>query len=209
MVVRSRCASFAAASGKVSAQKAEATPCMMTITFAFFALASILVAQVPATPPIAPGPIITGAPLPSAIVDTRGPCLDSAKQVPNVVGEPLARSSEIVRIDRVVSDSAYTLNQIIGFLYTRDDGKTYLGMRTLQYTSPASAQELNQVLASTRAVGVSETEFPPQTRLGVPTRYSQFFQVKIPPAAMEPLKVRLESCVAWPSGRALPDPMGG
>ncbi len=181
----------------------------MTITFAFLTLASTIVAQVPAGSPTVPGPVITNAPVPPAIVDTRGPCLDSAKQVPNVVGEPAQRSSEIVRIDRVVSESAYTLNQIIGFLYTREDGKTYLGMRTSQYTSPASAQELNAVLASTRALGVSEIEFPPQTRLGVPTRYSQFFQVKIPPAAIDPLKIRLESCVAWPAGRALPEPAGG
>lgn len=146
---------------------------------------------------------------PPAVLDTRGPCLESAKQVPNVIGQPLAKDSEVVKIDKVVSLATYTPGQVIGFMYTRQDGKTFLGMRSLQYTSPASAQELNQVLASTHAPGVAETEFPPQTRLGVKTGYSQYFEVKVPPAAMEPLQIRLEPCVAWPAGRPLPDPAPG
>ena len=123
--------------------------------------------------------------------------------------QPNTRDAEVVRIDRVVSQATYTPNEVIGFLYTRQDGKTYLGMRTAQYTSPASAQELNAVLASTHAPGVSETEFPPQTRLGVPTKYSQFFQVKIPTDALAALQIRLEPCVLWPAGRSLPDPGPG
>ena len=158
-------------------------------------------------------PAATPQPLPAnqtPIVDTRGPCLESAKQVPNVIGDPAAtRSSEIVKIDKVVSLATYTPGQVIGFLYTRDDGKTFLGMRSLQYTSPASAQELNAVLASTHAPGVTETEFPPQTRLGVKTGYAQFFEVKIPPAAMDALAIRFDPCVAWPAGRQLPDPAPG
>ena len=165
-----------------------------------------LLAQATPVPTPASAPVIA----PPQVIDTRGPCLDSAKQVPNVVGEPAAaRDSEIVRIERVVSQATYTPNQVIGFLYTRQDGRTFLGMRALQYTSPASAQELNQILASTHAPGVSETEFPPQTRLGVKTGFSQFFEVKIPPAAHDALQIHLEPCVAWPAGRPLPDPAPG
>ena len=145
----------------------------------------------------------------SSYVDSRGPCLDSAKAVPGVLGEPNNQGSEVVRIDKLLSQATYTPQQIIGFLYTREDGKTYLGMRTLQYTSPASAQELNAVLASTRAPGTSETQFPPQTKLGVATRYTQFFEVKIPTASLKPLQIRLEPCVAWPASRPLPDPGPG
>ncbi|GAC1659711.1 MAG: hypothetical protein NVS9B12_13490 [Vulcanimicrobiaceae bacterium] len=175
---------------------------MMIFSLAFLAaLAPAVIAQAAPEPP---------APMPpggsAAFVDTRGPCLDSAKQVPNVMDQPNERSAEIVRIDKVMSLATYTPNQLIGFLYTRQDGKTYLGMRTLQYTSPASAQQLNQVLASTHAPGVYQTEFPPQTKLGVPTRYSQFFEVRIPGNALEALQVRLEPCVVWPAGRSLPDP---
>lgn len=163
---------------------------------------NLQVAQVPAPAPnVAPA-----APPTTQYIDTRGPCLESAKQVPNVLDQPVERASEIVRIDKVISTATYTPNQIIGFLYTRQDGKTYLGMRAPQYTSPASAQELNGVLASTHAPGISETEFPPQTRLGVKTGYSQFFEVKIPGGAMDPLGIRLESCVVWPPTRPLPDP---
>jgi hypothetical protein len=169
---------------------------MMIVTLA------TLLAQ--ATP--SPSPAMQTLP---AVLDTRGPCLESTKQVPNVIGEPVAKDSEVVKIEKVVSLATYTPGQVIGFLYTRQDGKTFLGMRSLQYTSPASAQELNQVLASTHAPGVSETEFPPQTRLGVKTGYSQFFEVKLLAAAMDPLQVRLDPCVAWPAGRPLPDPASG
>lgn len=166
------------------------------------AIAAIVLAQIssPSPSPLAPPP---------GFVDSRGPCLDSAKQVPNVMDQPVSRSSEVVRIDKVISQATYTPNQVIGFLYTRQDGKTYLGMRTLQYTSPASAQELNAVLASTHAPGVTETEFPPQTKLGVPTRYSQFFEVRVPSQAMDALSIRFEPCVIWTAGRPLPDPGPG
>ena len=166
------------------------------------ALSALIVAQ-------AGPPATTATPTPAGFVDTRGPCLDSAKQVPNVIDNPNTRDSEIVRIDKVVSQATFTPGEVIGFLYTRQDGKTYLGMRTAQYTSPASAQELNAVLASTHAPGISETAFPPQTRLGVPTKFSQFFEVKLVPDALTALQIRLDPCVVWPAGRALPDPGPG
>ncbi|GAC1499073.1 MAG: hypothetical protein NVS1B14_02370 [Vulcanimicrobiaceae bacterium] len=159
-----------------------------------------------------PAPTTTPSPAPAVsppVIDTRGPCLDSAKAVPDVLSQPVERSSEIARIDKVVSTATYTPNEIIGFLYTREDGKTFLGMRALQYTSPATAQAINQVLASTHAPGVIETQFPPQTRLGVRTGFAQFFEVKIPTAALRALEVRMEPCVAWPAGRELPDPGPG
>ena len=154
-------------------------------------------------------PASSPTPTPAGYVDTRGPCLDSAKQVPSVVDVPVSRDGEVVRIDKVVSQATYTPNEIIGFLYTRQDGKTYLGTRTPQYTSPASAGEINAVLASTHAPGIAQTEFPPQTRLGVPTKFTQFFEVKIPVDALAALQIRLEPCVIWPAGRPLPDPGPG
>jgi hypothetical protein len=157
----------------------------------------------------ASNPAATPSPAPAGYVDTRGPCLDSAKGVPSVVDVPNSRDGEVVRIDKVISQATYTPNEVIGFLYTRQDGKTYLGTRTVQYTSPASAQELNAVLASTHAPGISQTEFPPQTRLGVPTKFTQFFEVRIPPDARTALQIRLDPCVIWPAGRPLPDPGPG
>ena len=182
---------------------------MMILTTVLILAANLQVAQ-----GSTPAPASTTAPIASPsgateFIDTRGPCLESARQVPNVIGEPVDRSSEIVRIDKVLSNATYTPNQIIGFLYTRQDGKTFLGMRSPLYTSAASAQELNQVLASTHAPGVTETGFPPQTRLGVKTGYAQFFEVKIPPNAFSALQIRLDPCVVWPAGRPLPDPAPG
>jgi len=139
-------------------------------------------------------------------IDSRGPCLESPKQVPNVVGEPSERSSEVVRIDRVVSTRTYMPNQVIGFLYTRQDGKTFLGTRAAQYTSPASAAQLNAVLSSTHAASSTLTSFPPQTRLGVKTSGPPFLEVKIPAAAWAPLAIRLDPCVSWPASSPLPDP---
>jgi hypothetical protein len=138
--------------------------------------------------------------------DTRGPCLDSPKAVPSVLGEPFVRQSEVVRIDKVVSTRTMMANEVIGFVYTRQDGKTYLGTRTAQYTSPASAAQLNAVLASTHAPEVKETTFPPQTRLGVKTSGPPFLGVKIPTGALQPLAIRLDPCVVWPASMPLPDP---
>ncbi|MBV9736657.1 MAG: hypothetical protein JO177_00695 [Candidatus Eremiobacteraeota bacterium] len=149
---------------------------------------------------------IAQAPSIAQAVDTRGPCLDSPKSVPNVLGDPFERTSEVVRIDKIVSTRTLMPNEVIGFLYTRQDGKTYLGTRTAQYTSPASAAQLNAVLASTHNSDVKETAFPPQTRLGVKTSGPPFLGVKIPANAWEPLGIRIDPCVSWPSSSALPDP---
>jgi len=149
---------------------------------------------------------IAQAPTVAQTTDTRGPCLDSPKSVPNVLGDPFERSSEVVRIDKVVSTRTMMASEVIGFLYTRQDGKTYLGTRSAQYTSPASAAQLNAVLASTRGADVRETSFPPQTRLGVKTSGPPFLGVHIPQNAWDPLGIRIEPCVSWPSGSALPDP---
>ncbi len=180
---------------------------MMIVSTILLLAANLQVAQQPS-----PAPTSTpsaAAAVSAPVIDTRGPCLDSGKAVPDVLSQPVDRSSEVARIDKVVSTATYTPNEIIGFLYTREDGKTFLGMRSLQYTSPANAQAINQVLASTHAPGVIETQFPPQTRLGVKTGFAQFFEVKIPPVALRALAVRMEPCVAWPAGRELPDPAPG
>ena len=152
------------------------------------------------------GAQIAQAPASAQSVDTRGPCLDSPKAVPNVLGDPFERSSEVVRIDKVVSTRTMMAGEVIGFLYTRQDGKTYLGTRTAQYTSPASAAQLNAVLGSTHNPDVKETTFPPTTRLGVKTSGPPFLGVRIPAGAWDPLGIRIEPCVSWPSGNALPDP---
>ncbi len=166
------------------------------------AISALIIAQ-------AGNPAATPAPTASGYVDTRGPCLDSPRQGPQVIDMPVSRDGEVVRIDKVVSQATFTPNEVIGFLYTRQDGRTYLGTRTDQYTSPASAGEINAVLASTHAPGIAQTAFPPQTRLGVPTKFTQFFAVKIPGDALIALQIRLDPCVIWPAGRPLPDPGPG
>ncbi|HEV7178755.1 MAG TPA: hypothetical protein VGN11_02725, partial [Candidatus Baltobacteraceae bacterium] len=77
--------------------------------------------------------------------------------------------------------------------------------RSQDYMSAAGARAINQVLASTHLPAEAVNAFPVQTRLGVATKFQQYFKVTIPQAAFEGLQIRLDPCVAWPAGRALPD----
>jgi hypothetical protein len=167
-------------------------------TFFLTALAST-VAQAP--PPAAPPPAaMAQEPLPD------GPCLDSARSVPKVLVAPVARAMQIVRIDQVSSTATMMPGQIIGFLYTTQDGSTWLGERSMAYTAPADATAINRVLSATHSSTKNITGFPPQTRYGYPTKYTQFFQVRIPPDAFAALRIQLVPCIVWPPGRPLPDP---
>ncbi|MHB8140658.1 MAG: hypothetical protein ACYDA5_03255 [Vulcanimicrobiaceae bacterium] len=166
-----------------------------------------LVAQVsPAMPASTPTPIPLAAPIPgSATVFNNGPCLDS-RPVPKVLQPPITQPMQIVGIEKVVSTATMTQGEVIGFLYTLADGTTWFGQRAQQYMSAADAGQANQVLASTHLPSDPVTAFPPQTKYGVKTKYQEFFQVRIPAAALAPLQVSLESCVAWPANQPLPDP---
>lgn len=135
-----------------------------------------------------------------------GACLDSPRQVPRALVAPASRARQIVRIDQVVSTATMMPGEVIGFLYTTTDGSTWLGQRTADYVSPATATAINAVLASTRDPNVPVSQFPPQTRYGVPTRLAQFFRVRIPPDAMRELRFAIVPCVEWPTARPLPDP---
>jgi len=113
---------------------------------------------------------------------------------------------QIVRIDQVVSTATMIPGEIIGFLYTTQDGGTWLGQRSAQYQSAADATAINQVLAATHVAGYTVTGFPPTNVYGVPTKHPQIFRVNVPPDAYRPLRIALVPCVIWPSGRPLPDP---
>lgn len=135
-----------------------------------------------------------------------GACLDSIKSVPQgLFGSE--QSSAIVKIDKVVSTATMTEGETIGFLYTRQDGTTWLGQRRQDYMSGAGSAQINQVLASTHLPASNIYAFPPVRKYGVRTNYTEIFQVQIPTTAMDPLHFRLEPCVAWPAGSALPSPI--
>ena len=114
---------------------------------------------------------------------------------------------QIVRIDEVLSTATMMPGTVIGFLYTTQDGSTWLGERTAAYMSPASATAINQVLSSTHTPTQNVKSFPPQSHYGVPTKLPQLFKVSIPQDALGPLRIQMAPCVAWPAGRPLPDPM--
>jgi hypothetical protein len=171
---------------------------MLAIATFFLAAVGITVAQVP--PDGSPPVLAMQQPLES------GACLDSPRPVPKVLQKPVSRGMQVVRVDEVVSTATMMPGEIVGFVYTTEDGGTWLGQRTPQYVSPAAATAVNAVLASTRVPGVAHSEFPPQSRYGVPTKYPQLFRVQIVPAALAALRVELVPCVIWPSGRSLPDP---
>jgi hypothetical protein len=135
-----------------------------------------------------------------------GACLDSPRPVPRLLQPPAARGNQIVRIDKVVSTASMMPGEVVGFLYTLEDGSTWLGQRTQAYMSAAAAAQSNQVLASTHLPSVNASRFPPQMEHGVATKYQQFFKVQIVPSALTTLEIELEPCVVWPAGRPLPDP---
>lgn len=170
---------------------------MLALATFFITTLANTVAQMP---PQGPPPAGMQAPL------EEGPCLDSARMVPKVIAQPVSRATQIVRIDQVLSTATMTPGSIIGFLYTTQDGSTWLGERTAQYTSPADATAINQVLAATHVSTKNIADFPPQTRYGVSTKYQQLFQVRIPQDAFGALRIQLAPCVVWPPGRPLPDP---
>ncbi len=166
-------------------------------------LGALTLAQTaPISPPAAP---TAAAPLSPDTLNT-GPCMDSTRAVPQVLQAPIVNATQIVRIDKLVSTASNMQNETIGFLYTLQDGSTWLGQRSADYMSPAGARAINRVLASTHMPDQTVSAFPPTMKYGVATKYQQFFKVQIPATALDPLQVQLVSCVAWPAGRALPDP---
>ncbi len=156
--------------------------------------------------PSSPSQVPLAASAPDAQTLNTGACLDSPRAVPLVLEPPAVRSQQIVRIDKVVSLQTNIENEVIGFLYTLQDGTTWLGQRTPDYMSAADARAINEVLSSTHMPDQPLKAFPPTMKYGVATKYQQFFRVQIPAAALSALQIRLDACVAWPPGRSLPDP---
>jgi hypothetical protein len=167
-------------------------------------LASLTSAVAQAPPPEAP-PAAATMPIQQPPLED-GPCLDSLRSVPKVVAAPVSRAMQIVRIDQVVSTATMTPGEVIGFLYTTEDGSTWLGQRTADYQSAAEATEINRVLAATHEASSAVKGFPPTSRYGVPTKKPEIFRIEMPPSAYSPLRVALVPCIAWPSTRPLPDP---
>ncbi len=162
---------------------------MLTIVFAVTTALQSLVAEAPVT---------------STVVLNNGACLDSVKSVPQTLFGSDSGSA-IVKIDKVVSTSTLIDGEVIGYLYTRQDGTTWLGQRKQEYMSAADSQAVNAVFSSTHMPSAAVTQFPPIRKFGVKTNYTEIFQVQIPTTAMDPLRIRLEPCVAWPAGMALPN----
>jgi len=135
-----------------------------------------------------------------------GPCLDSIKSVPQALfgNEP---SSAIVKIDKVISTSSLLDGEIIGYVYTRKDGTQWLGQRKQEFMSAADSEAVNAFFTSIHMPDASVTQFPPVRRYGVKTNYTEIFQVKVPTAGLDELRVRIEPCVAWPDGMDLPAPL--
>jgi hypothetical protein len=166
---------------------------MLTLVLAVLTAVQSLVAQVP-------------QPIATPFVLNNGACLDSMKSVPQGLfgSDP---SSAIMRIDKVIAHSTMIDGEIIGYLYTREDGTTWLGQRAQRYMSAADSEAINTVLGSAHLPDAKVTQFPPVRVYGVRTNYTEIFRVKLPPAAMDALRISLEPCVAWPAGMTLPNPL--
>lgn len=116
-------------------------------------------------------------------------------------------SAAIVKIDKLISTATMIDGEIIGYVYTRRDGTQWLGQRKQDFMSAADSQAVNAFFAAVHLPDATVTQFPPQTRYGVKTNYSQIFQVKVPTAGLDELRVRVDPCVAWPDGMDLPNPL--
>lgn len=177
---------------------------LMTATLILSLSGAQMVAQLTQSspPPTAP------AAMPAPPVDTlnNGACMDSPRSVPLALQPPAVRSQQIVRIDKVVSTQTNLSNEVIGFLYTLQDGSTWLGQRTPDYMSGAGASAINIVLASTHMPDQPIKAFPPRQKYGVSTKYQEYFRVEVPAASLAGLQIRIDPCVAWPPGRELPSP---
>ena len=140
------------------------------------------------------------------VVLNNGPCLDSIVSVPERLNGP-DTSADVVRIDKVISTSTMLDGEVIGYLYTRQDGTTWLGQRRQEYMSAADSEAINHVLAYSRMPDSNVTAFPPVRLYGLKTNYQQTIRIVPPqPSALQAMTVRLEPCVAWPAGTALPTP---
>jgi hypothetical protein len=170
---------------------------MMTFLFAVTAALQSLVAQ---------SPSVAAAPVAAPAVLNNGPCMDSIKSVPQSLfgADP---TSAIVKIDKLVSTASMIDGQVIGYIYTRQDGTTWLGQRKQDFMSAADSQAVNAVFASTHLPGATITQFPPVRKYGVKTNYTEIFQVNLPAGALQALHARLDPCVAWPAGMSLPNPL--
>jgi len=127
-----------------------------------------MVAQLTQSSP-SPAP---GAAIPAATdVLNNGACMDSPRSVPLALQPPAVRSRQILRIDKVVSTQTNLQNEVIGYLYTLQDGSTWLGQRSPDYMSGADAEAINIVLASTHLPDQPIKAFPPRQKYGVSTKY--------------------------------------
>lgn len=165
---------------------------MLTLTLLLALNSGSLLAQ--ASPPVTAAQLLT-----------QGPCLDSPKSAPDLLNPPPDdHSARIVKIEKIISTGLLTPGEIIGYLYTREDGTGWLGQRRPAYMSGADSDALNRVLASTHLPSSNVTQFPPARKYGVKTNYPDTFPVSIPAAAWSPLQIQIDSCVAWPAGRPYP-----
>ncbi len=96
---------------------------MLALATIFLTTLFSAVAQQPPETPGGPPPQqqATG-PMPAQPPLNSGYCLDSLRQVPKVIVAPVATGAQIVRIDLILSTASLTPNEVIGFLYTTEDG---------------------------------------------------------------------------------------
>ena len=198
---RERRSSFArrrAVIGGMSALQRRAASCWQSLR-SCSQLLSTMVAQ---APPQGPPPAQSMQPPLES-----GACLDSPRPVPKVLQKPVSRGMQIVRIDEVVSTATMTPGEVIGFLYTTQDGSTWLGQRTADYhVAGRMPRRSIAVLASTHVPGEKRQRVPAAD----PLRRAHQVPAVLPradPARCVPgrCEIALVPCVAWPTSRPLPD----
>jgi len=141
---------------------------------------------------------------PSSVILNNGPCLDSLASVPQRINGELPGAA-VVKIDKVISTSTMIAGETIGYLYTRQDGTTWLGQRAQPYMSAANSEAINRVLAYSHMPNSTATQFPPVTRYGLKTNLPAILQIQPPTApAMQVMSIQVQPCVAWPAGAPLP-----
>lgn len=146
--------------------------------------------------------ILAGTPTPLPIANG-GRCLDSGKWIPMNLGLPADYTSDVVRTDKLVTTVDNLGGRILGFIYTREDGKTYFGARSNANMTPAMYPVLDEFLKVTAPKGLTQPERDERQLYRNDNGAAQY-RVELNAHLLDSLNLQLEPCLAWPKDVPLP-----
>jgi hypothetical protein len=144
---------------------------------------------------------LAATPLPVA---NGGRCLDARKVVPMNLGEPYDYSTDVVRIDKLVTTSTALGGRILGFVYTREDGRQFFSTRSTANMTNPMYPVLDRFLDLTAPRGLTSKQSA-ERQLSKNTNGYVQYTIIMKPETLTSLDLATEECVVWPRGIPLPD----